>query len=75
MNTKIIFWNCQGAEHPRFSIFIKEYKRDFIPNLFCLMKTRISGEQADDVIARLWFSKFFSSKGKWFYGWHLALLS
>lgn len=34
MNTKIIFWNCQGVGHLRFHNFIIEYSRDFTSDNF-----------------------------------------
>ncbi|MBA0580657.1 hypothetical protein Gorai_022866, partial [Gossypium raimondii] len=41
--------NCQGCGHPRFCNSIKEYKREFEPNLLALFETRIGGSKADSI--------------------------
>ncbi|KAK5772133.1 hypothetical protein PVK06_048404 [Gossypium arboreum] len=51
--TKIFFWNCQGAGHPRFHNVMNEYKKDFFSDLICLFETRVSRARVDGIIAKL----------------------
>lgn len=55
MEAKLIFWDYQGTGHARFHKFIAEYRKDFNPDMFCLMETRISGRCADNIINKLNF--------------------
>lgn len=41
MDKQVLFWNFHGTGHPRFYNFVKEYRREFNIDLFCLVKTRI----------------------------------
>lgn len=75
-----MFWNFQGTGHPRFHSFVKEYRRDFALDLFCLMETRLSGNRADDIISKLGYQNSFIiepiSKGRsvfWFQQFMLVL--
>lgn len=52
-------WNCQGAGHPRFNNFVKEYRRDFSPDMFYFLETRVSGARADRIIGRMGFTNSF----------------
>ncbi|TYH50385.1 hypothetical protein ES332_D10G202900v1 [Gossypium tomentosum] len=49
------FWNCQGAGHPRFDRIVKEYIREHKQCIMTLVKTRLSEEKVDKVIAKLGF--------------------
>lgn len=54
-NFQALFWNCRRCGHPRFCNFLREYRRDFQPDLVALFETRISGKSADTVVAKLGF--------------------
>ncbi|PPR92669.1 hypothetical protein GOBAR_AA27997 [Gossypium barbadense] len=45
----------EGIGHLRFHKFVNEYRREFCPYMICLFETRISGDRADGVIARIVF--------------------
>lgn len=50
MKVDVFVWNCQGAGNPKFHRILKEYLRDFEPDVVVLVKIRISGLRADSVI-------------------------
>lgn len=68
MNTKIMCWNCQGADHPCFHNMIKEYHKEFSPDILCLLKTRISGTRVIGIIAKLSFCNSFKVEANGFAG-------
>ncbi|TYG62082.1 hypothetical protein ES288_D07G199100v1 [Gossypium darwinii] len=43
MKNDIIVWNCQGVEYQNFYKFLKEYLRDFDPDVVVLVEIRVSG--------------------------------
>ncbi|KAK5847126.1 hypothetical protein PVK06_003428 [Gossypium arboreum] len=45
----------EGIGHLRFHKFVNEYRREFCPYMICFFETRISGDRADGVIARIVF--------------------
>lgn len=47
MKSNIIVWNFQGAGHPNFHRFLKEYLREFDLDIVVLVETRTSGNKAD----------------------------
>ncbi|KAG8472266.1 hypothetical protein CXB51_034472 [Gossypium anomalum] len=53
MKSRILVWNCQGAGHPKFHRFLKEYLRDFDPDIVILVETRVSGRKADCVVGKI----------------------
>lgn len=68
MNFNIICWNCQRAGHPRFHNIVKEYRKEFTPNLFCFLEPRVSGTRANEIIAKMSFSNSFRVKANGFAG-------
>lgn len=62
MNTKMMFWNCQGMGHPRFHNFVAEYRRELNLDIICFVETRMSSEKADNIINRLGFDNSYRIK-------------
>lgn len=50
MKSDIIVWNCQGAASVNFHKVLKEYFREFNPNLVVLVETKVSSIQGNRVI-------------------------
>lgn len=42
MKTDFFVWNSQGIDNPRFHKVLKEYWRDFNPDVVVLVETRVS---------------------------------
>lgn len=51
----IITWNCRGALKPSFRNHVRDLVQSHDPALMFIMKTRIGGDQAKDIIGRLPF--------------------
>lgn len=55
MDFNILCWNFQRAGHPRFHNIVKEYRKEFVSNLFCFLEPRVSGARVDSIIAKMGF--------------------
>lgn len=53
LNLTFFTWNCQGCASPKFIRAFREYKRDFNPDIMCLLELRVSGKKANDIINKL----------------------
>ncbi|TYH80005.1 hypothetical protein ES332_D03G103400v1 [Gossypium tomentosum] len=73
MDTKLMFWSCQGVGHPHFHRFIKEYTKELSPDLVGFFYTRISDSRVDDVIEKLGFQNSFKIEAIGF-SWGIWLL-
>lgn len=68
MKSYILMWNCQGVGNPKFHIFLKEYLRDFDPDVVVLVETRISGIKAEKVIRNIGWLKSHRVEARGFSG-------
>ncbi|XP_031096990.1 uncharacterized protein LOC116001241 [Ipomoea triloba] len=55
---KVITWNCQGAVSKGFLRAAKWIVSKHHPNIFCLLGTKTSGANADNVCIKLGFEKW-----------------
>ncbi|XP_065630930.1 uncharacterized protein LOC112006522 [Quercus suber] len=51
----IILWNCRGALNPRFHVTLKNLIDTHSPSIVIVTETRVGGERAKDITARLPF--------------------
>ncbi|KAK8292989.1 hypothetical protein V6Z12_D06G159300 [Gossypium hirsutum] len=56
------------AGHPRFYNFVKEYRVEFLPDLFCLLEPQVSGARADGIIAKIGYLNSFKVEANGFAG-------
>ncbi|TYI87927.1 hypothetical protein E1A91_D04G170700v1 [Gossypium mustelinum] len=68
MKADIVVWNCQGAGYPKFHKFLKEYLRDFYPNVVLLVETRVSGFKAKCVIKKIGLPNSHKVEASGFFG-------
>lgn len=55
---KVITWNCQGAASKNFLRAAKMLLKKHHPDIFCLMETKTSGDNADTVCCKLGFENW-----------------
>lgn len=58
MKVDIIVWNCQGVGILNFYRIVKEYIFEFDPAVVVLLKNRVSGYTAENVIKKNRFEIF-----------------
>ena len=46
----IVVWNCRGALKPNFQSHVRELARNHNPDILMVMKTRIGGVRAREII-------------------------
>lgn len=68
MKCDIFVWNWQGAGNPKFYRFLKEYLRDFDPDVMVLVETRVSGIIAENAIKKIGFWKSHRVEARRFSG-------
>lgn len=51
----IFTWNYQGCVSSKFLHAFLEYKRDYNPDIICLLEPRVSGKKANNIIDKLGF--------------------
>lgn len=55
LNLNIFTWNCQGYTSAKFSRVFWEYNLEY-GQILCLLEPRVSGKNAENVIAKLGFN-------------------
>ncbi|XP_031124225.1 uncharacterized protein LOC116026939 [Ipomoea triloba] len=55
---KIITWNCQGAASKGFIRAAKWFVKQHQPSIFCLVETKVSGENANSICVKIGFEKW-----------------
>ncbi|XP_019151953.1 PREDICTED: uncharacterized protein LOC109148673 [Ipomoea nil] len=75
----LLVWNCQGAASRKFRRILGNFTKVYKPEIVCLLETKVSGAQANDICCRLGFDEWLRVEAFGFSGgiwvlWNLTIL-